>query len=105
MQQLVERLAVLESVGEWASHVGVSRRVLERRFESALGRSPLVMMQHERVERAKQLLTTTDLPVAQIAERCGFQSNERLTVNFREAVGVPPATFRNDSRAGRSRRN
>jgi transcriptional regulator GlxA family with amidase domain len=37
--------------------------------------------------------------VGLIAERCGFQSNERLTVNFRESVGVPPATYRRDSRA------
>ena len=45
------------------------------------------MIQHERVERAKSLLTTTDLPVALIAERCGYQSNERLTVNFRAFRG------------------
>jgi AraC family transcriptional activator FtrA len=52
------------------------------------------MIRHERVERAKKLLATTDLPVSLIAERCGFQSNERLTVNFREVVGVPPSAYR-----------
>jgi transcriptional regulator GlxA family with amidase domain len=57
------------------------------------------MIQRERVERAKSLLTTTDLAVGLIAERCGFQSNERLTVNFRAFVGVPPSTYRRDSRA------
>jgi len=56
------------------------------------------MIQHERVELAKKLLTTTDLPVSVIAERCGFQSNERLTVNFRAAVGVPPVTYRKGQR-------
>ena len=99
MLYLVERISTITSVEDWAAQVGVSRRVLERRFRDSLGRSPLVMIQHERVERAKSLLTTTDLEVGLIAERCGFQSNERLTVNFRESVGVPPATYRRDSRA------
>lgn len=99
MQVLVERISTLGSVEEWSLEVGVSRRVLERRFQAALGRSPHTMMLHERVERAKQLLSTTDLSVAIIAERCGFQSNERLTVNFRAIVGQPPTMYRRGSRA------
>ncbi len=98
MQYLVERISTIISVEEWSTGVGVSRRVLERRFQVALDRSPHTMIQHERVERAKSLLTTTDLPVALIAERCGYQSNERLTVNFRASVGVPPASYRRSSR-------
>jgi len=98
LQGLVEQISTLVSVEEWAARVGVSRRVLERRFQAALGRSPHAMMQHERVERAKSLLTGTDLSVAAIAERCGYQSNERLTVNFRELVGVPPSGYRRNSR-------
>ncbi len=99
MQYLVEQISTVVSVEEWASKIGVSRRVLERRFLTSLDRSPHAMIQHERIERAKNLLTTTDLPVAIIAERCGYQSNERLTVNFRASLGVPPATYRRDSRA------
>jgi len=99
MQVLVERVSTLGSVEEWAMEAGVSRRVLERRFQAALGRSPHTMMLHERVERAKQLLSSTDLSVALIAERCGFQSNERLTVNFRAIVGQPPTMYRRGSRA------
>lgn len=98
MQCLLEQVATLNSVEEWAGKVGVSRRVLERRFQISLGRSPHEMIQHERVERAKYLLTTTDLAIALVAERCGYQSNERLAVNFRELVGVPPSIYRRDSR-------
>jgi LacI family transcriptional regulator len=94
MQVLVEGVEGIASVEEWAARVGLSRRVMERRFQAALGMPPHAMIRHERVERAKKLLTTTDLPVSLIAERCGFQSNERLTVNFREVVGVPPSAYR-----------
>lgn len=98
MQLLVEQVASISSVEEWAGRVGVSRRVLERRFQLTLDRSPHTMIQHERVERAKYLLTTTDLPISLVAERCGYLSNERLAVNFRELVGVPPSIYRRDSR-------
>ena len=94
MQYLVEHVFTIVSVEEWAARIGVSRRVMERRFQASLGRSPHAMIQHERIERAKNLLTTSDLPVSAIAERCGYQSNERLTVNFRESVGVTPAAYR-----------
>jgi LacI family transcriptional regulator len=98
MQYLMERLATIASVEEWAASVGVSRRVLERRFQVSLGRSPLAIIHHERISLAKNLLTTTALSVAEIAERCGYQSNERLTVNFRVAVGIPPAAYRRGGR-------
>lgn len=94
MGLLGDGIASIASVEEWAALTGVSRRVLERKFQASLGRSPHAMIRHERVERAKSLLTSTDLSVAAIAERCGFQSNERLTVNFRDVVGVPPAAYR-----------
>ncbi|MGL4401350.1 MAG: substrate-binding domain-containing protein [Luteolibacter sp.] len=98
MQLLVGQVSTIISVEDWATRVGVSRRVLERRFQVALNRSPHAMIQHERIERAKSLLTTTDLPVSIIAERCGYQSNERLTVNFRATVGVPPTSYRRNVR-------
>ncbi len=101
MRYLIEQISTVISVEEWSASVGVSRRVLERRFQLALGRSPLAMIQHERIERAKNLLTTTDLAVSQVAERCGYQNNERLTVNFRAALGMPPAAYRKDAREKR----
>jgi LacI family transcriptional regulator len=94
MRWLAGRVAMVDSVETWAAEVGVSRRVLERRFRAAISASPHEVIRRERVELAKRLLATTDLAVSMVAERCGFQSNERLTVAFRGLVGMPPSAYR-----------
>ena len=98
MQRLIERVSSITSVEDLAARVGVSRRVLERRFHAALGRSPLSLIKHARIERAQNLLTTTDLAMSMVAEHCGFQSNERLAVNFRAVAGMSPSAFRKSAR-------
>lgn len=98
MQTLISQIASIKSVEDWATQSGVSRRVFERRFQAALGRSPLAMIQMQRIERAKILLSTTEFPISLIAERCGYQSNERLSVNFRALTGMSPANYRRSTR-------
>ena len=98
MQSLISQIASIKSVEDWATQSGVSRRVFERRFQAALGRSPLAMIQMQRIERAKILLSTTVIPISLIAERCGYQSNERLSVNFRALTGMSPANYRRSTR-------
>jgi len=75
-------------------HLGVSRSLLERRFRSELGRTPLVELRRQRVERARQLLADSELPINKIAEMSGFASNIRFTTVFREQVGITPSEFR-----------
>jgi LacI family transcriptional regulator len=81
-------------VEEVLKHVGVSRSLLERRFRGEIGRTPLVEMRRQRVERARGLLADTELAVNKIAEMCGFASNIRFTTVFREQVGLTPTEFR-----------
>lgn len=81
-------------VEEVLKHVGVSRSLLERRFRGEIGRTPLVEMRRQRVERARGLLADTELAINKIAEMCGFASNIRFTTVFREQVGVTPTEFR-----------
>ncbi len=86
-------------VEEVLKHVGVSRSLLERRFRTAIGRTPLVEMRRQRVERARALLADTDLAINRIAEMCGFASNIRFTTVFREQVGITPTEFRAQMRS------
>jgi LacI family transcriptional regulator len=81
-------------VEEVLKHVGVSRSLLERRFRGEIGRTPLVEMRRQRVERARGLLADTELAINKIAEMCGFASNIRFTTVFREQVGITPTEFR-----------
>jgi len=74
--------------------VAVSRSWLERRFQEALGRSPAEEIRRVRLERTKQLLADTDLPVPQVAVASGFGSREYLAYAFRHATGLTPREFR-----------
>jgi LacI family transcriptional regulator len=74
--------------------VAMSRTVLERRFQKFLGRSPYDEILRLRIERVKELLTTTNLQMAQIAERLGFSGVEYLSAMFKRKLGVSPRVFR-----------
>jgi LacI family transcriptional regulator len=78
----------------------VSRRQLERRFRTSLGRSMLDEIRRCRVERARQLLLETDLTLPQVATASGFSSASYLTVVFGESAGQTPGNFRKRYRRG-----
>jgi LacI family transcriptional regulator len=88
------------TVPEITKYLHVSRRVLERRFQTFLGRSPNDEIVRVRVERAKQLLAETGLTIAEIAAQVGFATASYLCQVFRRHVGVSPAEFRGTARAG-----
>lgn len=71
-----------------------SRRSLERRFQHVLGHTILDEIIRCRVERAKQLLAETDLPLKAVAAAAGFSSTERMSKVFHRAEGVTPAQYR-----------
>ena len=80
--------------------VALSRRSLERRFRQLVGHSISEEIRRAHVERAKQLLITTELPMAQVAAACGFVSATRLGIVFQSEVGESPSDFRRRSRFG-----
>ncbi len=78
----------------------LSRRVLEQRFKQVLGRSPAAEIRRVRVERAKELLTTTDWSMPRIAAAAGFSQTEVMNQVFRRELDVTPSEFRRASRTG-----
>ena len=72
----------------------MSARTLQRQFQEATGFGPVEWVMRERVALVKDLLETTDLPLAQIAERAGFGSEESLRHHFRRLAATSPAAYR-----------
>jgi AraC-like DNA-binding protein len=82
-----------------ARHCGVSRRLLETRFASAVGRTLLQELTGVRMERACTLLRETADTVTGIAAACGFADANYFTKSFRQRQGVSPLKYRADAHA------
>lgn len=89
-----ERLHEPLTVAALARRAGVTTRTLIRRFHAATGTTPMAWLRGIRIDRARELLETTSLPVDQIAERSGLGSPANLRHHFTRAVGVPPTAYR-----------
>jgi len=77
--------------------IPLSRRALEGRFRKLLGRTPHEEAMRLRIDRVRQLLTETDLSLAQIARLSGFTHVEYLSVVFKREVGQTPRQYRKDA--------
>lgn len=71
----------------------MARRALETRFRQLLGRTPREEILRVQLNRVKELLVGTEMPVWQIAERTGFEP-EYLSVVFKQKTGVAPREYR-----------
>lgn len=76
--------------------VGTSARHLERLFARSLRTPPSQYYMRLRLREARSLLSQTDLPVLQVALRCGFPNASHFTRRYREIYGVPPRDERRD---------
>jgi LacI family transcriptional regulator len=81
-------------VKELVRKTGMTRRSLERRMDKLLGRSPKDEITRVQIERAKRLLTETDLTAAEIAEKCGYSQPKYFSQVFHARVGLPPGAYR-----------
>jgi transcriptional regulator GlxA family with amidase domain len=84
---------------ELADLVGLSEFHFNVAFRNSLGASPHEYLIRRRIERAQQLMLSTDLPLCDIANECGLADQAHLTRLFRRVVGETPAAWRR-SRAG-----
>lgn len=72
----------------------LARRALERRFKASLGLTIGQQLASARINRARQLLTHSDLSVPLIAERCGFHYAQQFHAAFKRITGVTPIAYR-----------
>ncbi len=81
-----------------AAELGVTDRHLRRIFRSAHGVSPLDYLGTQRLLQAKQLLTDTDWPIAEVATASGFSSLRRFHAAFAARYRLQPTRWREGAR-------
>jgi len=77
-----------------AKLVKSSSRQLERVFLAETGTSPSEYYRSSRLKYARYLLTTTDLPVVNIAIESGFSDASHFIRHFQQQYGMPPGRLR-----------
>ena len=76
--------------------LSLSRRSLEHRFKKLVGRTPHEEIQRVRLNSVKRLLSETELSIAAIAERSGYEHGEYMTAVFRRVTGLTPTEYRRE---------
>ena len=101
-----ELLAVLQYIDEHVAEPMSNAQLAEialssesrfiRRFREATGRTPARYVQDRRIERASELLVSTEHSIDQVAELCGFANRYYFTRVFTQRMGLPPGRYRSE---------
>jgi LacI family transcriptional regulator len=86
------------SAAQVALTVGVPRRLLDRKFQRALGRTIHDELQHTKLNEAKRLLVQTDHKLMVVSVRAGFAHAAQLCNVFKSVFGVSPMQYRKAAR-------
>lgn len=97
-QFVLERLDRRLSVSDLARLACLSEAHFAERFREQTGITPYQFVMRLRLNRARELTTLTDMPLADIAERTGFANQSALSNAFRRRYGHPPMQLRRPSR-------
>jgi AraC family transcriptional regulator len=85
------------SLADIADAVGLSRMHFAAQFRKATGYRPHEFVLRRRIERAKIMLTTSTLPIVDVALTLGFSSQAQFTSTFKRFTGSTPHQWRRDS--------
>ncbi|CAA9426129.1 MAG: Transcriptional regulator, AraC family [uncultured Rubrobacteraceae bacterium] len=89
-----DNLSMDLGLSEMAGVANLSRYHFSRQFKRSTGLSPHQYVIGRRVERARELLSSTDLSVGDVASVVGFTHQSHLAYHTRRRFGVPPSTLR-----------
>ncbi|MBI1493017.1 GlxA family transcriptional regulator [Halocynthiibacter styelae] len=92
MQENIEEPLTIAAI---AKQVGCTQRTLERHMKTELNARPLLVYRRLRLNLARKLVTDSDLAVAEIALRCGYENPSALTRAFKAEFGEAPRAMRN----------
>ena len=81
-------------LGDVAKAVNLSPNYFHTLFSEVCGLTPREYLEEYRINTAKRLLLTTQLPLGTVSEQCGFHTQQYLTAVFKAKVGCTPTRFR-----------
>ena len=94
-----DNLALDFSLPTLAERVHLSPNYFVRKFRGRVGVSPMKYIANARLEKAKSLLSGTDMRVSEIMERVGLYDAAYFSRSFKELTGYSPRVFREMSRS------
>jgi AraC family transcriptional regulator of arabinose operon len=84
---------------DWLSHeLAMSRSSFQHMYKHFFGVSPMADVIMSRLEHAKYLLSTTDISVKKIAEKCGYSNEIHFMRQFKRQNQITPTEYRNQKR-------
>lgn len=81
-----------------AERIGLSQRQINRLFTRYVGKTPQLYYRDIRLDRARGLVTQTELPMSEIAVASGFSSQVHFSKAYRDRFGIAPRTDRVEGR-------
>jgi AraC family transcriptional regulator len=81
-------------LNDLAARAALSPYHFARAFKTSTSLTPRTYVEQQRIQRAKQLLTESTLPLAAVAVEVGFGTQSRLTSTFKRQTGFTPGEYR-----------
>lgn len=82
-------------VSELAEAILMHRSSLSRKLGKLTGQSPSELIEEMRMTKARDLITSTDLPISQIIFEVGYTELSNFSRAFKRYFGEPPSNVRN----------
>ena len=82
------------TVPEIAKAVNLSSSYFSKIFKESTAQSPYDYLLSVRLDKAKELLVNSDMPISEIAYRCGFNSTSNFIYFFKKETALSPLQFR-----------
>ncbi len=94
LQHLHNSPHIAWTLEKMAVEVGMSRAAFAKRFKELVGRPMFEYLTRLRVQRAKEILQETKLPIYEVASRVGYESDLAFTKTFKKHTGFTPTRYR-----------
>lgn len=92
MDEHIEEPLLIKDI---AFKMNIDQKKLQRKFLNEFGATPLQVYRHKRLNFARLQILGSNLPISEIAVRCGYENASAMTRSFKAEFGITPTSLRN----------